>query len=222
MKYGKKTVAMIGAGSWGTALSLVLGDNGHTVRIWGKDAKTISDINTIHQNNRYLPGITLPDNVVADTDLKATLQGVDVIVLAVPTKAMREVIPQLLPFIDEAKTFVHVSKGIEPGTLLRISEIMEEEIPESKKKSIVVLSGPSHAEEVSLRQPTTVTVSSKDMKEAELVQDLFINNNFRVYTNSDLIGVEIGGALKNIIAVCAGIADGLGFGDNAKAALITR
>lgn len=222
MKYGKKTVAMIGAGSWGTALSLVLGDNGHTVRIWGKDAKTISDINTIHQNNRYLPGITLPDNVVADTDLKATLQGVDVIVLAVPTKAMREVIPHLLPFIDEAKTFVHVSKGIEPGTLLRISEIMEEEIPESKKKSIVVLSGPSHAEEVSLRQPTTVTVSSKDMKEAELVQDLFINNNFRVYTNSDLVGVEIGGALKNIIAVCAGIADGLGFGDNAKAALITR
>ncbi|KAB7672923.1 NAD(P)H-dependent glycerol-3-phosphate dehydrogenase [Bacillus sp. B1-b2] len=222
MKYGTKTVAMIGAGSWGTALSLVLGDNGHNVRVWGKDVQTISDINTSHQNKRYLPGILLPEKVVGYTDLEATLKDADFIILAVPTKAMREVIPRLLPFIEEPKTFVHVSKGIEPGTLMRISEIMEEEIPSSKRKSIVVLSGPSHAEEVSLRHPTTVTVSSANMGEAELVQDLFINNNFRVYTNPDIVGVEIGGALKNIIAVCAGIADGLGFGDNAKAALITR
>ena len=222
MKYGIKKVAMIGAGSWGTALSLVLGDNGHSVRIWGKDAQTISDINKLHQNKRYLPGIILPERVVGYTDLEETLNEVDFIILAVPTKAMREVIPQLLPYLKDPKTFVHVSKGIEPGTLLRISEIMEEEIPSSKRTSIVVLSGPSHAEEVSLRHPTTVTVSSANMQEAELVQDLFINNNFRVYTNPDIIGVEIGGALKNIIAVCAGIADGLGFGDNAKAALITR
>jgi len=222
MMKDKKSVAMIGAGSWGTALSLVLGDNGHTVRLWGKDEKNIAEINSLHQNSKYLPGITLPNEVVGTTSLEQCIQEADIIVLAIPTKAMREVIPQMLPYIKEQKTFVHVSKGIEPGTLMRISEIMEEEIPESMRKSIVVLSGPSHAEEVSLRHPTTVTVSSKNMDEAELVQDLFINHNFRVYTNPDLIGVEIGGALKNIIAVCAGIADGLGFGDNAKAALITR
>lgn len=218
----KKKVAMIGAGSWGTALSLVLGDNGHEVRLWGNNENVIKDINTNHQNSKYLPNVLLPAEVVGYKSLEEALTDIDLIVLAVPTKAMREVIPKLLPYIKEPKTVVHVSKGIEPETHLRISEIIEEEIPKELLKSIVVLSGPSHAEEVSLRHPTTVTVSSKNMEEAEHVQDIFINNHFRVYTNPDLIGVEIGGALKNIIAVCAGITDGLGYGDNAKAALITR
>ncbi|WP_445492183.1 NAD(P)H-dependent glycerol-3-phosphate dehydrogenase [Niallia sp. 03133] len=222
MDGSKNKVAMIGAGSWGTALSLVLGDNGHVVHIWGKNEQTINEINQQHENKKYLPNIILPEQVYGFTSMEDALKGVSYIVLSVPTKAMREVIAQMIPFIKEPMTFIHVSKGIEPGTLLRISEIMEQEIPADIIKSIVVLSGPSHAEEVSLRHPTTVTVSSKNMEEAEKVQDLFINSNFRVYTNSDIVGVEIGGALKNIIAVCAGITDGLGYGDNAKAALITR
>lgn len=133
----KKSVAMIGAGSWGTALSLVLGDNGHTIHIWGKDEKNIAEINNLHQNSKYLPGITLPNEVKGTTSLEECVHDVDIIVLAVPTKAMREVIPQLLPYINEPKTFVHVSKGIEPGTLLRISEIMEEEIPESIRRVLL-------------------------------------------------------------------------------------
>ncbi|MCE4047207.1 MULTISPECIES: NAD(P)H-dependent glycerol-3-phosphate dehydrogenase [Bacillaceae] len=217
-----KKIAMIGAGSWGTALALVLADNGHTVHLWGKNGQDIEEINKNHVNKRYLPDIKLSENIIGYTSMQESLKDVHYIVLSVPTKAMREVIQQIIPFLDEPKTFIHVSKGIEPGTLLRISEIMEEEIPERLLKSIVVLSGPSHAEEVSLRHLTTVTVSSKNMEEAEKVQDLFINSKFRVYTNPDIVGVEIGGALKNIIAVCAGITDGLGFGDNAKAALITR
>lgn len=215
-------VAMIGAGSWGTALALVLADNGHTVHLWGKNEQDIEEINKNHINKRYLPEIKLSENIIGFTSMQEALQDVHFIVMSVPTKAMREVMQQMIPFLDEPKTFIHVSKGIEPGTLLRISEIMEEEIPAQLLKSIVVLSGPSHAEEVSLRHLTTVTVSSKNMEEAEKVQDLFINSKFRVYTNPDIVGVEIGGALKNIIAVCAGITDGLGFGDNAKAALITR
>ncbi len=217
-----KKIAMIGAGSWGTALALVLADNGHTVNLWGKNGQDIEEINKNHVNKRYLPEIKLSENIIGYTSMQESLEDVHYIVLSVPTKAMREVIQQIIPYLEEPKTFIHVSKGIEPGTLLTISEIMEEEIPEKLLKSIVVLSGPSHAEEVSLRHLTTVTVSSKNMEEAEKVQDLFINSKFRVYTNPDIVGVEIGGALKNIIAVCAGISDGLGFGDNAKAALITR
>ncbi|PKG24130.1 NAD(P)H-dependent glycerol-3-phosphate dehydrogenase [Niallia nealsonii] len=222
MGNGKVKVAMIGAGSWGTALSLVLADNGHTVYLWGKNQQTIDEINKVHENKKYLPNILLPDGIHGTTSMEEAVRDAAYITLSVPTKAMREVIKQIIPFVKSPITFVHVSKGIEPESLLRISEIMEEEIPKELIKSIVVLSGPSHAEEVSLRHPTTVTVSSKSMEEAQKVQDLFINSNFRVYTNPDIIGVEIGGALKNIIAVCAGITDGLGYGDNAKAALITR
>lgn len=218
----KVKVAMIGAGSWGTALSLVLADNGHTVYLWGKNQQIIDEINEVHENKKYLPNILLPHGIHGTTSIEEAVRDVAYIILSIPTKAMREVIKQVIPFVKSPITFVHVSKGIEPGSLLRISEIMEEEIPAELIKSIVVLSGPSHAEEVSLRHPTTVTVSSKNMEEAQKVQDLFINSNFRVYTNPDIIGVEIGGALKNIIAVCAGITDGLGYGDNAKAALITR
>lgn len=218
----KQIIAMIGAGSWGTALAMVLADNGHTVHLWGKNQEQMDELNKTHENKKYLPGVALSDHIIGYSSLEVALKEVDYIVLSIPTKAMREVIQNMLPYLNKAITFVHVSKGIEPGSLLRISEIMEEEIPASLIKSIVVLSGPSHAEEVSLRHLTTVTVSSKNMKEAERVQDLFINSKFRVYTNPDIIGVEIGGALKNIIAVCAGITDGLGFGDNAKAALITR
>ncbi len=218
----REKVAVIGAGSWGTALAMVLADNGHEVRIWAKRQEQIDEINKNRTNKKYLPGITLPENIIGYTSLKEVLEGIEIVVLAVPTKAIREVLRKMAAVHKEPITIVHVSKGIEPDTLLRISEMIEEEMPEEQLNDIVVLSGPSHAEEVSLNHPTTVTVSSKNMRAAERIQDLFMNSKFRVYTNPDIIGVEIGGALKNIIALAAGISDGLGYGDNAKAALITR
>ena len=220
-KNGEK-IAIIGAGSWGTALAMVLADNGHEVRLWGHKPEQINEINTLHTNKKYLPNITLQNSIIGYSSLEEALDGIEIMVLAVPTKAIREVLGKIKRFQKKPLTIVHVSKGIEPDSLLRISEMIEEEMPAELIHSIVVLSGPSHAEEVSLRQPTTVTVSSKQMEAAERIQDLFINHNFRVYTNPDIIGVEIGGALKNIIALAAGITDGLGYGDNAKAALMTR
>lgn len=217
-----KDIAILGAGSWGTALAIVLADNEHNVRLWGHNAQHIEEINRTRMNQKYLPNIPLPDRIVGYSDLSKALEGLDTIILAVPTKAIREVLGNVKGIVKNPITIVHVSKGIEPNTLLRISEIIEEVFPESLRKDIVVLSGPSHAEEVSLRHPTTVSVSSKNMEAAERIQDLFMNQHFRVYTNDDLIGVEIGGALKNIIALAAGISDGLGYGDNAKAALMTR
>lgn len=218
----REKVAVIGAGSWGTALAIVLADNGHEVRIWGHKPQQIEEINSQHSNKKYLPDISLPKNIVGYSSLEEALHGIETMVLAVPTKAIREVLQKIIAVHSEPLTIVHVSKGIEPDTLLRISEMIEEEMPKELMKDLIVLSGPSHAEEVSLKHPTTVTVSSKNMEAAERIQDLFINSTFRVYTNPDIIGVEIGGALKNIIALAAGISDGLGYGDNAKAALITR
>jgi glycerol-3-phosphate dehydrogenase (NAD(P)+) len=215
-------VAVVGAGSWGTALAMVLADNLHEVRLWSHNEEQVKEINEFHTNKKYLPGIVLPELIVGYASLRDALKGVDTVILAVPTKALREVLGKIREVQSDPLIIAHVSKGIEPDTLLRISEMIKEEMPKELLKDVVVLSGPSHAEEVSLRHPTTVTVSSENMEAAEKVQDLFINHNFRVYTNSDVIGVEIGGALKNIIALAAGITDGLGYGDNAKAALITR
>lgn len=215
-------IAVLGAGSWGTALALVLADNGHEVRLWGHNGAQMKELNEIHMNKRYLPGIILPERIVGYSSIEEALTGVKTIILAVPTKAVREVVRKIATVHKSKLTIVHVAKGIEPDTLLRISEMIEQEMPQELLEDIVVLSGPSHAEEVSLRHPTTVTATSENLKAAEKIQDLFINQNFRVYTNPDVIGVEIGGALKNIIALAAGIADGLGYGDNAKAALITR
>ncbi|WP_313798479.1 NAD(P)H-dependent glycerol-3-phosphate dehydrogenase [Cytobacillus sp.] len=222
MERKRESIAVIGAGSWGTALAMVLADNNHEVKLWGHNPEQIKEINEHHVNKKYLPDILLPEGITGIASLEEALFGVNTIILAVPTKAIREVIGKISAIRKEPLTVVHVSKGIEPDTLLRISEMIEEEMPANLLTSVVVLSGPSHAEEVSLRHPTTVTVSSKNMAAADQVQDLFINNNFRVYTNPDIVGVEIGGALKNIIALAAGITDGLGYGDNAKAALITR
>ncbi|HJV16690.1 MAG TPA: NAD(P)H-dependent glycerol-3-phosphate dehydrogenase [Bacillales bacterium] len=215
-------VAVIGAGSWGTALAMVLADNGHEVKLWSHNEFQVEEINQFHTNKKYLPEIILPELIVGYASLLDALVGVDKIILAVPTKAIREVLGKIRAVQKTPLTIVNVSKGIEPDTLLRISEVINQEMPKNLLNDIVVLSGPSHAEEVSLRHPTTVAVTSDNMVAAEKIQDLFINQSFRVYTNPDVIGVEIGGALKNIIALAAGITDGLGYGDNAKAALITR
>lgn len=218
----KHTVTVIGAGSWGTALAIVLADNGHQVRLWGNKEGQIQEINEQHTNKQYLPNIRLPETIRGYFSLDEALDNVDTIIIAVPTKAIREVIRNISAIQKTALTIVHVSKGIEPDTLMRISEMIEEEMPKELLQDLIVLSGPSHAEEVSLRHPTTVAVSSKNMEAAERIQDLFMNQHFRVYTNPDLIGIEIGGALKNIIALAAGVSDGIGYGDNAKAALMTR
>ncbi|HDR6274226.1 MULTISPECIES: NAD(P)H-dependent glycerol-3-phosphate dehydrogenase [Bacillus] len=215
-------ITVIGAGSWGTALSMVLADNGHEVRIFGNNKKQIREINEQHTNKAYLPGIQLSKGIKGYESLEGAMDGVDIVLLVVPTKAIRGVMRNLKSIVKQPVTIIHASKGIEPGSFKRISEMIEEEIPKELVESIVVLSGPSHAEEVSLRHPTTVTAASYHLQAAEDTQRLFMNNNFRVYTNRDVIGVELGGALKNIIALGAGISDGLDYGDNAKAALISR
>lgn len=217
-----KKIAVLGAGSWGTALAIVLADNGYDVRLWARREEQVNEINEKHRNESYLPGVALPDKIKASTVLKDVLTGIDTVLLVTPTKAMRSVLAKIAPLLTEGTTVMHASKGIEPDSLKRISEIIEEELNPHTLKAIVVVSGPSHAEEVALRQPTTVTVASKSKAACETAQDIFMNHYFRVYTNLDVVGVELGGALKNIIALGAGISDGLGYGDNSKAALITR
>ncbi|WP_077358091.1 NAD(P)H-dependent glycerol-3-phosphate dehydrogenase [Virgibacillus halodenitrificans] len=214
-------VAVLGAGSWGTALSIVLADNGHDVRLWTHRQEQAELINTTHKNDKYLD-VTIPKEINAYHDLKSAVKDVTAIVIVVPTKAIREVCKQLNEVLEQKVNIIHASKGIEPVSLKRVSEMISDELSQYENEDIVVLSGPSHAEEVALRQPTTVTVSALNIELAKHAQDLFINEVFRVYTSPDIIGIELGGALKNIIALGAGISDGLGYGDNAKAALITR
>ncbi|MCG3089956.1 NAD(P)H-dependent glycerol-3-phosphate dehydrogenase [Sporosarcina cyprini] len=215
-------VSVIGAGSWGTALAFVLADNGHDCLIWARREEQASEINERHTNERYVPGISLPTALQATSDLKKAVRHAEILIIAVPTKGIRGICEEINGMVEQPKLFVHVSKGIEPNSLKRISEMLEEEINPENRQAIVVLSGPSHAEEVVLRHPTTVTAASDNLEAAEKVQDLFMNHHFRVYTNNDMLGVELGAALKNVIALAAGITDGLGYGDNAKAALITR
>ncbi|WP_214857984.1 MULTISPECIES: NAD(P)H-dependent glycerol-3-phosphate dehydrogenase [Exiguobacterium] len=215
-------IAVIGAGSWGTALSLVLADNDQEVMLYGREQTTVDRINEHHENAQFLPGVMLPQSLKATTDLKVAVEGATHILIVTPSSAIRSVSRQLNELLTEPVVLIHASKGIEPKTHLRLSELIEEEVDPAKRKAVCVLTGPSHAEEVALRKPTTVTIASDDLEEAGRVQELFTNENFRVYLNADIIGAELGGALKNIIALAAGMTDGLGYGDNAKAALITR
>lgn len=215
-------VTVLGAGSWGTALAVVLAENGHDTLIWTHREEQATEMNEQHLNKKYLGDVRLPENLKATSDLSYAANYSDTIVVAVPTKAIREVCGNLNEVLKEQKLFVHVSKGIEPDRLLRISEIMEQTLNSELCSAIVVLSGPSHAEEVVLKHPTTVTAACSDVRAAEKVQDLFMNQFFRVYTSEDVLSVELGGALKNVIALAAGMTDGLQYGDNAKAALITR
>ncbi|KPN95312.1 NAD(P)H-dependent glycerol-3-phosphate dehydrogenase [Lysinibacillus sp. ZYM-1] len=215
-------VCVLGAGSWGSALAMVLAENGHDTLVWTHRAEQADEINDMHTNKKYLPETVLPSNLHATSDITKAATHAETIIVAVPTKAIREVCEKLKAELTKKILFVHVSKGIEPDSLKRISEILAESLPAENVEEIVVLSGPSHAEEVVLHHPTTVTATCANIDAAEKVQDLFMNQFFRVYTNDDVIGVEIGGALKNVIALAAGITDGLNYGDNAKAALITR
>lgn len=215
-------VTVFGAGSWGTALAIVLAENGHDTLLWTHRADQAAEINEQHSNKKYLPNTVLPHQLRATASLEDAVAHAPIFVMAVPTKAMRQVCADISALLTEKKLIVHVSKGIEPDTLLRVSEIICESMDSKWIEDIVVLSGPSHAEEVVQQHPTTVTAACKDEVAAMRVQDLFMSQYFRVYTSEDVIGVEIGGALKNVVALAAGITDGLNYGDNAKAALITR
>ncbi|MFZ5686742.1 MAG: NAD(P)H-dependent glycerol-3-phosphate dehydrogenase [Bacillota bacterium] len=213
-------IAVVGAGSWGTALAMLLHQKGFRVGLWARDTKIVEEISEHRSNSRYLPGISIPKGIWVSHSLEEVVQKSRFWVLAVPSHAIRKVAVALRPFLSPNTVIVNTAKGLEEDTLQRMSEIIKQELFDCNY--IAVLSGPSHAEEVCRFNPTAVVVSSVDQKCAELVQDVFIFSTFRVYINPDLIGVELGGALKNVIALATGIADGLGLGDNARAALITR
>ena len=214
-----KTIGVIGAGSWGTALSITLSNKGHDVKIFDISPNHIAQMREHRENLKYLPGIKFNDKVHLVDSMEEALEGSDVALFAVPAQHFRSIFEKAIPYIKDDMVVVNVAKGIEQHSLMRLSEIAYELKPDVK---YVVLSGPSHAEEVGKALPTTVAVASKDMELAEYVQDIFMTDRFRVYTNKDVCGVELGGALKNIIALGAGISDGIGFGDDAKAALMTR
>lgn len=212
-------ISVIGAGSWGIALANLLAGNGHDVTVWSIMKDEIDMLDKNHEHLDKLPGVKLNDSIKYTTDLEKACKEKDILVLAVPSVYTRSTSHSMAPFITDGQIIVNVAKGVEENTLLTLSEIITEEIPNA---NVCVLSGPSHAEEVGRGLPTTVVVGSKDQKTAEYLQDTFMNDFFRVYTSSDILGIELGGALKNVVALAAGIADGLGYGDNAKAALITR
>lgn len=218
----KQTIAVLGPGSWGTALAQVLAENGHDVRIWGNNEAQINEINTYHTNRHYLPDIKIPASIRGENELATAIDGADAILFVVPTKAIRVVAQEFVEKVKNKPLIIHASKGLEQGTHKRISEVLCEEIPSDKRQGVVVLSGPSHAEEVAVHDITTITAASENINEATYVQNLFMNEYFRIYTNTDVIGVEMGAALKNIIAIGAGAIHGLGFGDDAKAAIMTR
>ena len=211
--------AVIGAGSWGTALSLVLHTNGNDVTVWSIVEQEVQMLREKHEHVDKLPGVKLPEDITFTTDLKEAIEGKDYLILAVPSVFTRSTAKSMAPFVKKGQVIVCVAKGIEENTLMTLSDIVEQEIPAA---DVAVMCGPSHAEEVGIGLPTTVVAGARKKSVAEGVQDIFMNEVFRVYTSPDMLGICIGGALKNVIALAAGIADGLGYGDNTKAALITR
>lgn len=212
-------VSIIGAGSWGTALATVLESNGHEVTIWSAIGEEIEMLKEKREHVTKLPGVKLAESIRLTTDLKEAVTGRNLLVLAVPSVFTRSTARNMKPFVEEGQLIVNVAKGIEEETLMILTDIIEEEIPQAR---VAVLSGPSHAEEVGKGLPTTCVAGAKTREAAEYIQNIFMNDVFRVYTSSDMLGIELGGALKNVIALAAGMADGLGYGDNTKAALITR
>ena len=210
---------VLGAGSWGTALSVLLSDNGHQVTMWSIDENEVKMLNEKREHETKLPGVKLPDQLQITGDLEDTVQGKDFLVLAVPSPFTRSTAAKMSPYVPEGQIIVDVAKGIEESTLMTLSQQIRQEIPQA---DVAVLSGPSHAEEVGRRLPTTCVIGAATRKTAEYLQSMFISKVFRVYTSPDILGIELGGSLKNVIALAAGIADGLGYGDNTKAALITR
>lgn len=212
-------VAIIGAGSWGIALAKVLHTNGNKVTVWSIVEDEITMLKEKHEHVQKLPGVKLPEDMEFTTDLESAVSGKAYLILAVPSVFTRSTAKSMAPFVKEGQIIVCVAKGIEEETLMPLTDIVEQEIPQAE---VAVMCGPSHAEEVGIGLPTTAVAGAKKRAVAEEIQDIFMNNVFRVYTSPDVLGMELGGSLKNVIALAAGMADGLGYGDNTKAALITR
>lgn len=212
-------VSVLGAGAWGTALAILLGNNGHEVTLWSSLANEVDILSKTRELKDKLPGAKLPESVSVSADLEGSCKDKDIIVFAVASPYVRQTAKKARPYIKEGQIVVNVGKGIEETTLDTLTDILHEELDGA---DIAVLSGPSHAEEVSRAIPTTVVVGAESIATAHFIQDIFMSDRFRVYTSPDVIGIELGGSLKNVIALAAGIADGLGYGDNTKAALMTR
>jgi glycerol-3-phosphate dehydrogenase (NAD(P)+) len=213
---------VLGAGSWGTALASVLAAKGHAVTLWGRDAGVVEAVSSRHENPHYLPGIKLPEALGATTDLGHALQGAEIVVLGVPSHAMREVATEARPFLQVGSAIVSVAKGIEGDTLLTMNEVLEDVLPVPLHPYLSFLGGPSFAKEVARQLPTAVTIAGRWERVTKQLQEAFHTRFFRPYTSTDVMGCEIGGCVKNVIAIAAGISDGMGFGQNARAALITR
>lgn len=209
---------VLGMGGFGLALAVMLDKNGHSVNVWSAFESEIEDIKRDGENKKKLPGVKISDSITLTSDISA-VSGSDVVIFGVPTGFVRSVAKQAAPFITENTVILNTSKGLEDKTFKRMSEVLHEELPNSP---IVILTGPSHAEEVGVGMPTTVVVASDDSKYSDYIQSIMSNTALRIYINDDVVGSELGGSLKNIIALCAGICDGMGFGDNTKAALMTR
>lgn len=212
-------VGIMGAGSWGTALALLLHSNGHEVTVWSISEEEVQMLSEKREHESKLPGVKIPEDMLFTSDMESAIKGKDFLVLAVPSKFTRSTARSMKPYVADGQIIVDVAKGIEEDTLMTLSQQIEEEIPQA---DVAVLSGPSHAEEVGRGLPTAVVIGAKTEETAAYLQDKFMNKVFRVYISPDMLGMELGGSLKNVIALAAGIADGLGYGDNTKAALITR
>lgn len=211
-------VAVLGGGSWGIALAVLLHKNGHEITIWSALEKEIEMLSTEHEH-KMLPGVKLADDMIFTTDEREAVEDKDLLVMAVASSYTRQTAKRFSAYVKPGQIIVNVAKGIEEGTVMTLTEIIEQEIPHA---TVAVLSGPSHAEEVGRGVPTTIVVGAKKKSTAEYIRSLFMNEVFRVYISPDVLGIELGGSLKNVVALAAGIADGLGYGDNTKAALITR
>lgn len=212
-------ISIIGSGGWGTAVAVMLANKGYTIKLWSWIQEETDRLNKDRENKEFLPGVLFPDNIICSHDAEYCVKDADLIITAAPSPATRITAKTIAPYIKPGQRLINISKGLESGSLKRLSEVYAEEIPYA---DISVMSGPSHAEEVSRGLPTTNVVASSSLETARFIQDILMGDNFRIYTSTDIMGVELGGALKNVIALCAGISDGLGYGDNTKAALMTR
>lgn len=212
-------IGIIGAGSWGIALSYLLSNNGHKITVWSCIEDEVAMLKEFHEQKEKLPGVILPDDMIFTSELKYAMDDKDVLILAVPSPFTRSTAHMMAEYIKDNQLVVNVAKGIEDNTLMTLSQVIEDQLPTAR---VCVLSGPSHAEEVGKGLPTNIVVGAKDKEDAKYLQNIFMSDVFRVYISSDILGIELGAALKNVVALAAGMADGLGYGDNTKAALITR
>jgi glycerol-3-phosphate dehydrogenase (NAD(P)+) len=214
-------IAVLGAGGWGTAIASVIGSKGILIKLWAREEEVAEDINRNKSNSVFLPGVLLPNEIVASNDLEEIVANADILIIAIPSYAVAEVARQVARWAREEVVIASATKGFDPVSQMRISEVLCEAIPQARNR-IAVLSGPNHAEEIGRRIPSASVIASANKEISEELQNILMTDFFRVYTNRDVLGVEIGGALKNIIALDAGASDGLGFGDNTRAALVTR